>query len=135
MKAVLIVLSVIFASSGFAQDYWTPRREIETAAVTAFHAADVAQTCYRIDNPQTYISGHLIMTTRWSEKFWLTPNNCPGVAVAVFGESAVLQYASYRLARRWKRFERLDRAMPYIQIGMSIGGISATSTNVLKRGR
>lgn len=101
---------LLLAAPCLAQDYWTPRQKIETAMVTSLHIADAAQTCYHLAH-----GSH--------ENSPLTPGNCAGATVAIIGEGAAAQYLSYRLARRFAWWRRLDRALPYVQMSLSVNAI------------
>jgi hypothetical protein len=114
----LLLASLCVASAdaqGTEDAYWTPRRKIETAVVTGFHFADTAQTCYNLG-------------AHWQERSPITPNSCAGATVAIIGEGAAVQYLSYRLARRFTWWQPLDRALPYVEISLSINAIHCSNT-------
>jgi hypothetical protein len=115
----LLLLAAAYAvpcAAQAAEDaYWTPRRKIETVAATGFHFADVAQTCHHLSHGAHEMSP-------------ITPNNCAGAAVAITGESAAVQYLSYRLARRFVWWRPLDRVLPYFEISLSVNAIRCSNT-------
>ena len=102
-------------------DYWTPRRKIETAAVTMMHAADASLTCYH-------------MAHGWGEDGLGTPHNCPGAAAVLIGSGPVLQYASYHLARKFPRFKFVERALPYVEIGISANALKCSEMGNCRHG-
>ena len=105
---------LLLVSTSAAQDYWTPRRKVETVAVTALHMADAAQTCYHLSQGN------------WIEGGFGTPHNCSGAAIYLVSSGPVLQYASYRLARRYRRMRFIETILPYVEIGISIRGIQGS---------
>ena len=110
MKNVLISVLLLLATSCFAQNYWTHERIASTAGVTALHLADAAQTCYHLHEG-------------YEEIGFGTPRNCPGAALYLVGVGPVLQYASYRMARRFGWWKWPDRVLPYVEMSVSISAI------------
>jgi hypothetical protein len=107
------------AGFSFAQElpmhYWTPRVVVETVGVTALHAADAAQTCYH-EREGTH------------EVAFGMPHNCPGAAVYLMSIGPILQYGSYRMARKFTWWKPMDRKLPYIQMGFSLSAIRCSSS-------
>ena len=117
MKIVLIVTLLFLGTSCFAQNYWTHERIATTAGVTALHVADAAQTCYH-------------MNLGYEEIGFGTPRNCTGAAVYLVAIGPVLQYASYRIARRWTWWKRPDRVLPYVEMSISLSAIRCSYSKV-----
>jgi hypothetical protein len=122
MKTLGTIL--ILCSLCQAQDYWTPRRKIETAAVTSLHLADAAQTCYH-------------MSKGWEESGLGTPRNCPGSAVYLVASGPVLQYATYRLTRRYpdsRLWKAVDKGLPHLEIAISVNAIRCSNAGGCRHG-
>ena len=107
------------AGFSFAQmlptNYWTRREVAEAVGVTALHAADAAQSCYHEGDGRHEVSFGM-------------PRNCPGAALYLIGIGPVLQYGSYRMARKFTWWKRLDRNLPYIEMGLSLSAIRCSSS-------
>ena len=115
MKPILAVLLLCSICAGQESKYWTKRRIAETSGVTALHLADTAQTCYHMANGSHEMNP-------------LTPNSCAGASVTLIGSGPVLQWASYKLARRYRWMRPIERALPYVEMSISINAIRCSST-------
>ena len=121
MKTICSVL--LLCSLGIAQEapkYWTPRRIWETSGVTALHLADSAQTCYHESQGN------------WHEHNAMTPPNCAGASVALIGSGPLLQYASYKLTRKYpnsRTWKIVDRALPHLEMSISINSIRCSNVS------
>ena len=118
MKTIAAVL--LLCSLCSAEDYWTPRRKIETIGVTALHMADAAQTCY-----------HEKTTPGWRERSPTTPGNCAGASVFLIGSGPLLQFASYRITRKYpdsKLWRAIDRGLPHLEMTLSVNAIRCSNT-------
>jgi hypothetical protein len=117
MKTIAAVL--LLCSLCSAEDYWTPRRKIETVGVTALHMADAAQTCYHLHQGD------------WKEYGPLTAKTCGLGATEIVAFGPVLQFASYKMTRKYpesRLWRMVDRGIPHLEMTLSVNAIHCSNT-------
>ncbi len=100
--------------------YWSTSRKIESAAVTLFHMADAAQTCWHESND-----------ANWREHNPLTPGSCAGASVVLIGSGPLLQWTSYLLIRRYPNsrvWAIVDHGIPHLEMSVSFDSIRCSNT-------
>ena len=111
---------ILLIATCFAQDYWTPRRKVETIGVTALHLGDAGQTCY-----------HMITDSTWREHGIGSPRTCQWNAVYLIGLGPVVQWMSYQIVRHHptsKFWKRVDTGIPSFEITLSANAIRCSNT-------